>query len=181
MRPAILALKLLLYGYAGYLLVFLCIWYHPEKPGFNPPFILFVLDTINLFIHEAGHFFFGLFGRSIQVISGSLFQILLPLALLVATFRQRPAQAALPGFWVGESMVNVSIYIRDAPYRQLRLIARGLVHDWNWLLSDNLEASEPLADIVFGFGILICSASVVAGVWFAVRTFREAEGNTDPP
>jgi hypothetical protein len=181
MRATVLVLKLLLYGYLAYLLVFLSVLYHPEKPGFNPPFILFVLDTVNLFIHEAGHFFFGLFGRWIHMISGSLFQVLLPLALLVVTLRQRPAQAALPGFWVGESMVNVSVYIRDAPYRQLRLIARGLTHDWNWLLSDNLEAAEPLADIVFGIGILFCCASVVAGFWFAVRTFREARVSTDLP
>jgi hypothetical protein len=40
------------------------------------------------------------------------------------------------------------------------LIAKGLIHDWNWLLSDNLEAAEPLGQIVFGLGVFMCVASV---------------------
>jgi hypothetical protein len=157
----------------GYLFLFLLTDYHPELPSFRPPFPLFVLDTINLFVHEAGHFFFKLFGQWIHVVAGSLFQVLLPLALLVVTIRENPAFCSYPGFWVGESMINVSAYIKDAPYRQLKLIARGLIHDWNWLLSDNLDAAEPLGETVFVLGLMICAASICAGVYFAVRSYRE--------
>jgi hypothetical protein len=173
MQTLLLTLKLLFYCYLGYLLFFLATGYHPEQPGYNPPFAIFVLDTINLFIHEAGHFFLKIFGRFIHILGGSFFQILLPGLLVFTTWRQKISNIAAPGFWLGESMVNVSVYIRDAPVRQLRLIARGLTHDWNWLLSDNLEAAEPLADIVFLCGLCVCAASVGAGVYFAVRVFRE--------
>ena len=124
MQTLLLTLKLLFYCYLGYLLFFLATGYHPEQPGYNPPFAIFVLDTINLFIHEAGHFFLKVFGKFIHILGGSFFQILLPGLLVFTTWRQKISSIAAPGFWLGENLVNVSVYIRDAPFRQLRLIAR---------------------------------------------------------
>jgi hypothetical protein len=172
MKTLLLTVKLLIWGYLSYLLVFLGTSYHPENAAYSPPFLLFVIDTINLFVHEAGHFFFKLFGQWVYVMGGSMFQVLLPLALVIVTWRQNVGQIGFPAFWMGESMVNVSVYIRDAPYKKLHLIARGLIHDWNWLLSGNFEAAEPLGDVVFGLGILVCSAAVAFGVYFAIQTFR---------
>ncbi len=174
MRTALLSAKLLLWCYLVYILVFLATSYDPSDPaGFNPPFLLFVIDWVNLFIHEAGHFVFRIFGQWMHMIGGSLFQVIVPLALAIVSFRQNPSHAALPFFWTGESMVNLSVYIADAPYRQLKLIAKGLLHDWNWILADNLEAAGPLATAVFGFGILLCTTAVGAGIYFAFRSFRE--------
>ena len=173
MKHALRGLALLFWLYVGYLTIFLMTSYAPGLPGYNPPFVLFVLDTINLFIHEAGHLFLRPFGMWMHIIGGSVFQVALPAALVVVTARQNLHQIGLPGFWVGESMVNVSVYIRDAPYRQLKLIAKGLIHDWNWLLSDNLEAAEPLADIVMVIGILVCVASVGAGIGFLIHGYLQ--------
>lgn len=182
MNTLLRAIGLLFWLYIGYLTVFLMTSYTPALPGYSPPFVLFVLDTINLFIHEAGHLFFRLFGMWMHIIAGSFFQVALPVALLIVTARQNLHQVGLPGFWVGESMVNVSVYIRDAPHQQLKLIAKGLIHDWRWLLSDNLEAAEPLADIVFAFGILLCIASVGAGIGFIVHGYlKERKGDADIP
>jgi hypothetical protein len=178
MKIAILVVKLLLLLFLGYLLLFLAVEYHPEIHTYRPPFVIFVLDTINLFIHEAGHFFFKPFGIWIHVLAGSLFQILLPLTLVAVTWRQKPEQAPWPAFWVGENCVNVSVYIKDAPHMQLKLLAKGLIHDWNWLLNDNLEAAEPLGDAVFGLGILICTISIAVGIYFAIRSFREPSVET---
>lgn len=176
MKIAILVVKLLLLLFLGYLLLFLAVEYHPETTAYRPPFVIFVLDTINLFIHEAGHFFFKPFGMWIHVLAGSLFQILLPLSLVAVTWRQKRQQTPWPAFWVGENCVNVSVYIKDAPHMQLKLLAKGLIHDWNWLLNDNLDAAEPLGDAVFGLGILICTASIGMGIYFAIRSFREPYG-----
>jgi hypothetical protein len=174
MRTAILSAKLLLWGYLVYVLFFLATSYDPSDPaGFNPPALLFVIDWINLFIHEAGHFVFRIFGQWMHMIGGSVFQVIVPLALAIVSFRQHPSRAALPLFWTGESMVNLSAYIADAPYRQLKLIAKGLIHDWNWLLSDNLEAAGPLSMSVFGLGILLCVLAVAAGIYFAIGAYRE--------
>jgi len=135
--------------------------------------LLWILDTINLFIHEAGHFFFRILGQFIYVLGGSLFQVLLPAALLVVVWRQNIGQIWYPGFWVGESMVNVSVYIQDAPYRKLKLIARGLIHDWHWLLNGDPDTAEVLGGIVYWLGIAIIVGSLGAGLFFAVRDFRE--------
>ena len=116
-----------------------------------------------------------------MILGGSFMQILLPLLLLVVTARQAVSQSAWPAFWLGESMVNVSAYVRDAPHMQLRLIARGLTHDWNYLLSGHLELAEPLADTLFVLGLLTCALAIVAGVYFAVRVFRESEETAAPP
>ncbi len=180
MKHAILTVKLLFWAYLGYLFLFLLTSYEPAQSGFRPPFALFVMDTINLFIHEAGHLFFRVFGMWMHMIAGSLFQVLLPLALLIVTWRQNIAQIGYPGFWMGQSLINVSVYIKDAPYKQLKLIAKGLIHDWNWLLSDNLEAAEPLGDIIFLLGVTACALSIGAGVYFALRTFKQYTGPSVP-
>lgn len=79
---------------------------------------------MNLYIHEAGHFFFKIFGRWMYFLGGSLFQCLIPLALLIVTARQNPSYTGYAGLWLGEN----------------------LIHDWNWLLSNNLVIAEPLGD-----------------------------------
>jgi len=174
MKIAVFVLKLLVFAYLGYLAVFLITGYDPQTPGYHPPFVIFILDTINLFIHEAGHFFFKPFGMWTYVFAGSFFQCFIPLLLLLVTWRQNISQIPYPGFWLGENLVNVSVYIRDAPTKHLKLLVSGLIHDWNWLLSDNLDAAEPLADIVFGLGLLLCVASVGGCAYYAWRSFREA-------
>ena len=172
MKYVILGLKLVILSYFAYLLYFLATGYNPASYPYNPPFLIFVIDMINLFIHEAGHFFFKIFGRWVYFLGGSLFQVLLPLALVITTWRSNKASIFFPLFWVGESMINVSIYIQDAPYRKLHLIAKGLIHDWNWLLSDNLELAEPLGLAVYYSGLLLCLAGLIAGVVFAIISYQ---------
>ena len=126
MRIALLSAKSILWAYLTWILLFLATSYDPSDPaGFDPPFFLFALDWVNLFIHEAGHFVFRIFGQWMHMFGGSLFQVLVPLALTIVSFRQSPSHATLPLYWTGESMVNLSVYIADAPYKQLKLIAKG--------------------------------------------------------
>ncbi len=175
MKYALLFAKLLLLSYLSYLLFFLATGYDPASPGYRPPMGIFIIDTINLFIHEAGHFFLRPFGMFVHMLGGSLLQCLLPLALVTVTFRRNISHVVYPGFWLGENLLNVSVYIGDAPYRKLKLISRGLVHDWNWLLSNNLELAAPLATTVSILGLLLCTASLIAGVVYAIRDFRDFE------
>jgi hypothetical protein len=173
MKILLLSAKLLLLAYLVRLLVFLAFEYDPAGLAFHPPMVLTILDMINLYIHEAGHFIFQLFGRWVYVLGGSLMQVLLPLSLLIVVWRQNISQIWYPGFWLGENLVNVSVYIKDAPYRRLRLLARGLIHDWNWLLSGDPDAALWIGEIVFLVGILVCAFSIGAGVYFAVRAYRQ--------
>jgi hypothetical protein len=181
MNALVLTLKLVACAVLCYLFVFLLTGYDPASPGFRPPFLLWVMDTINLFIHEAGHLFLRPFGMFLHILGGSLVQVALPAALLVVTWRQNIGQIGYAGFWVGQSMINVSVYIQDAPVRKLRLIARGLIHDWAWLLNGNLEWAAPLAGMVYWTGILLCAASIAALAAFAVRAYREPPVPADTP
>ncbi len=164
---------LVIHGYLAYLLYFLITGYHPAEPGYHPPFTVFVLDTVNLFIHEAGHFFLRPFWMWLYVLGGSLFQMLIPAALLIVSLRETPRYAGYPGFWLGENLVNVSAYVKDAPFMRLKLIAKGLVHDWNWLLNGDPDVAAFLGTSVFVAGLLICTASVVTAIFFAACTYRE--------
>ena len=195
MRYITLTLKLPVIAYGAYLLWFLAFEYHPADPlGFQAPFVLWVydlvevIDTINLFIHEAGHLFFRLFGHTMYILGGSIAQCLLPLALAIVTWREKPrresmpsAQVGLPLFWFGENLVNVSVYIADAPYKNLKLIKDGLIHDWHWLLADHLDWAEPVGLMVRGLsvrtpseGLVVCAGSIGLMVFYFVREFGES-------
>ena len=181
MKVALLALKLLIALYLVRVVFALVTTCTPGGHPADPPLLIFILDIINLFIHEAGHFLLRPFGRWVSVFGGSFMQVFLPAALFAVTWRQKPGQAWFPAFWLGESLVNASIYIADAPYRKLRLIASGLTHDWYWLLEDHLEAAEPLAWVVFGAGVLICCGAIAVFVLFSVRAFQEVPADLDSP
>jgi hypothetical protein len=180
MKYIIFTIKLLLYAYLGYLLYFLATDYDPTSSAFRPPFLLWITDWMNLYMHEAGHLLFKIFGQWMYFLGGSLTQILLPLSLVIIIAKQRNWYIGAAGFWTGENMINVSIYIKDAPFRKLHLIGKGLIHDWNWLLSNNLDVAESLGDIVFIIGIFFCAASIVTGIILAIRDYRWHEAPLFP-
>lgn len=161
--------------YMGYLTIRMATGNAPQAPDRDPPAVLWIMDLLNLYVHEAGHFFFSPFGRFLHILGGSVLQVLLPLILAVATFRQAPHHAAYPLFWTGESLVNVSPYITDAPAMKLPLIARGLVHDWNYLLQGRLDWAEPLGETAFLLGILTCTTAIGGGIYFAIRSYLQTE------
>jgi hypothetical protein len=180
MKYVALALKILLLAYLADLFYFLATGYDPASPAFHPPFMIWLVDTFNLYIHEAGHFFFRPFGRVVYALGGSLMQVLVPLAFLIVTWRQSPWQIGYAGFWLGENMVNVSVYIQDAPYRKLKLIAQGLTHDWWWLLNGDGSVSQPMSEMVFFTGLVVCVLAIGGSLLYAVKTFREADAPATP-
>jgi hypothetical protein len=169
LRPAIRAI---LVGYTAYLVLFLAFGYEPTDPQYRPPVVITVLDIVNLFIHEAGHFFFRPFGMFVHLLGGSLVQVLLPVALLVVTLRASPSNALYAGFWAGESLVNVSVYILDAPFRRLRLISRGALHDWHWLLDGDPDLARYIGTPVYLLGMLIALGATLAGAYSVIVTLR---------
>lgn len=135
MKYLFLGIRSILILYLIYLLFFLLSdQFSPVQPYFHPPFLLIVLDWINLFIHEAGHLIFSPFGYMMKLLGGSLMQLVIPLAAIIVWYRRDRLNAHYFLFWFGESLINVSVYVGDAPYRRLRLISSGALHDWYVIL-----------------------------------------------
>lgn len=97
-----------------------------------------MLDGVDLLIHEAGHPVFGLLGEFMGFAGGTLMQVLVPAAFVFHFLRDgKPFQAILVSFWVGQSLLNISVYASDAQDMALPLFGAGeRIHDWNWMLSE---------------------------------------------
>lgn len=126
----------------------------------RPPW--FVLDWVNLPMHEAGHIVFGFFGEFIQFLGGTLMQLAIPALVAVCFWRERKLAGAQFGlFWLGESCLNISFYVADARALQLELI--GGEHDWHYLLSHVglLNQDQLIAAVFVVFAGLAFAAAVL--------------------
>jgi len=109
------------------------------------------LDYVNLAFHEAGHLFLGIFGRFIMMLGGTIFQLLIPSVCAIHLWRQENRLGwQLCVFWVGESLLNISVYAGDAITQALPLVGGG-EHDWTYLLAEtHLIAHTPAtAKVIF--------------------------------
>lgn len=125
--------------------------------------VLGLVHMVDLVFHEAGHVIFGLFGRFVGALGGSVNQVLIPAVCTGAFLRHRQqAAAAVALFWTGESIVDVAVYVADGRDMKLPLLAEGLTHDWNWILSElSLRSqAEPLGRVVFLLGALVLLAAL---------------------
>jgi hypothetical protein len=125
------------------------------------------IDGVNLIIHEAGHIIFMPFGEFVAIAGGSLFQLIVPAAFAAYFFRRKQYySAALVMFWLGESMLNVSVYAGDAVAMELPLLGgEGTIHDWNYLL-DKLGLLNS-ARVIAGLIRLCGTALIIAAGVFA--------------
>ncbi|MBP6382391.1 MAG: hypothetical protein KA321_06855 [Pseudomonadales bacterium] len=136
------------------------------------------LHGANLAFHEFGHLFFRPLGEFMGILGGSLFQVLLPLALLaVFAVRQRDNfAAAVALWWCGQNFVDLAPYIRDAEYRVLPLVGGGgeESHDWGNLLAmlDALDSCYALARSSFTLGALVMVAALAWGAYLLVLQRR---------
>jgi len=125
--------------------------------------VLAFVHLIDLVFHEAGHVIFGIFGRFLGTLGGSLNQVLIPAGCTAYFLRHRqPGAAAVTLFWTGESLTDVAIYVADGRDMALPLLAEGLVHDWNWILSElSLRNQAPaIGRAVFGLGVTVLAAAL---------------------
>ena len=123
--------------------------------------------NVDLVFHEAGHVLFMPFGRTMTILGGSLFQVLLPLLLMFAFlgYNQDGFAASVCLWWVGQSLMDLAPYIADARALILPLLGGGTgadrpgFHDWENLLKawGLLESDIAIARTVdaIGSGILL--------------------------
>jgi hypothetical protein len=134
-------------------------------------FVIWSIDMIDLFIHETGHLIFAIFGRFIGFLGGSLFQVIIPVASVIVFGRSSLRSIPFTFYWTGQSMVNVSIYIGDAPYQRLQLISRGAIHDWRWILNQTgmMDCAADIALIVNTMGLFICCIGIAIGIYIVIK------------
>jgi len=124
-----------------------------------------LLDSADLVIHEAGHFFFSLFGRFIYTLGGTLMQIILPSIIASYFFRNNYRTGVQFGLlWLGQNFINISVYAADAQARKLPLIGGNKVyHDWHYLLGEIgiLQYDYLVGYIFFGIAIAIFLVAIL--------------------
>jgi hypothetical protein len=135
------------------------------------------LDGVNLAFHEAGHLFLTPFGQALHFLGGTLGQLAVPAAVALH-FRARgdPFAAAVCWLWLGESGMNVAVYVADARAQALPLVGGG-VHDWLWLLSKAglLQHCETLGSLLH-----LGASGVVATAWWMAARAAFADGASAP-
>ncbi|RMF58684.1 MAG: hypothetical protein D6746_09350 [Bacteroidetes bacterium] len=123
------------------------------------------MDAVDLVFHEAGHVFFAPFGPFIRIAGGTIMQLLVPLLLACHFVRQHErlgAQVML--VWLGQSLLNVSVYAADAQVQRLPLLGGDrALHDWAYLLDTVglLPHSQVIGSCLFALGLLVFSLALV--------------------
>jgi hypothetical protein len=170
-----LACKLGVYGFLIYFFYQAATTFAEYRPGQSWPFLLSIFRTFTFLpIHEAGHLLFVLFGRTLNILGGSFWQVMFPLLWFLIALRQRSHVAPFALFWVGENLLDVSLYMRDAPFRALPLLGgHSSGHDWYNLLSDwnMMDSAATLADATYYSGLVMCTGAIAAGIYLAFRSF----------
>jgi hypothetical protein len=94
----------------------------------------YILHSINLIFHEAGHVICMPFGEFVHFLGGTLGQLFVPAAVGVHFLRRRDYVGALFAlWWLGTNFVDIGIYMSDARTRALPLL--GGEHDWYYLFA----------------------------------------------
>jgi len=137
--------------------------------------IVYALTMVDFICHEMGHFVFGYMGEFVGVLGGTLGQLFLPSICLLLTIRRRQwGTVSVFVFWVGQSLIQISTYMRDARSQSLKLFSPGVllgggspIHDWHYLLDKTylLWADQFLGWSVFALGLSLMLLS--AGIMFA--------------
>jgi hypothetical protein len=99
--------------------------------------IWFIVSSINLIFHEAGHMFMMFFGEFLHIFGGTVFEMGIPLLIAFHFYRQHDwLGVAFSLWWLSTALMDISIYASDATLRQLPLLGGDAVgHDWYNLLS----------------------------------------------
>ena len=184
MRRALIAFEIIIFFILCYYSFYLAFDYQTPHGRHDMPTVIWIIDTIDLFIHEGGHGIFRFFGQFLYFLGGSLIQFIIPITTIIVFLRTsglRSLMATL--FWLGQNMINVSVYIADAPKQQLTLISKHALHDWRWLCNymGIMDWSGELAGIVAFLGTLSLLGAIGVTVYFIVYDIRAEFFPAPPP
>jgi hypothetical protein len=131
-------------------------------------------DYVNLLIHEGGHGLFRVFGDFIYTAGGTLMQMIIPsMFFILYIIKRNRLGFQLSLFWLGENLMNISMYAADARTHRLPLLGGNKTyHDWTWMLSRlDLMAYDTLIGDLFYYTGVVCFIIVL----FAPIIIKEKE------
>jgi hypothetical protein len=128
--------------------------------------IVYALTMVDFVCHEIGHLIFGFMGEFVGMLGGTLGQLFLPSVCLLLTIRRRQwGTVSVFVFWIGQSLIQISAYIRDARSQSLKLFSPGAmlgggspIHDWHYLLD---KTNLLWADQFFGWSVFALGISLL--------------------
>lgn len=145
--------------------------------------------SLDIGIHELGHYVFRPLGTFMGVLGGSLLQCLAPLLSMVMFWRQRDFFAIAVCFgWLSENLFDVATYAGDATAQRLPLITPGgnrgghIIHDWHYLLQHTglLRQDAVLAGGLRTGAVVAMGICLAGGGWLLFRMLRPA-ASLPPP
>ena len=133
--------------------------------------------------HEVGHAVTRWAGETICILSGTIFQILTPIACGFYFFRRNEKHAVLMTIgWLGFALLDSATYMKDAIEMQLQLVAPfvssdDLTHDWNWLFTHwgILRHANTIGTVVAVLGVMAVVLSLLLIV-VAALPWRKPDG-----
>ena len=147
-----------------------------------------ILSSINLAVHEFGHYLFLPFGEMMNILGGSLFQVVFPLAFvwyfLYGKEQHRDKHAAMVClWWCSINVLSVAIYAADARAGQLMLLSGATGeddpegHDWRNLFSmwGVLNRDTVYAGRMRGVAFLMCVTSIAVALYLAWNSGSSAK------
>ncbi|MCB0334164.1 MAG: hypothetical protein KDD55_11730 [Bdellovibrionales bacterium] len=175
-------IPLVAHGILLFLLFFLFIDVaFPQTVSFWPLQILTTLVTgATLWIHEAGHIYWGWDGEFLHSFGGTLNEILFSLVPALYCYRKRYVLfSALFLFWFGHLSFGISHYMGDARAQVLPLLGNG-THDWLVVLGklSLLQYDTMLSKWVWWIGVLVSLLSLFS---YARHIFELNQSNRNGP
>lgn len=153
-----------------------------------------LVSGINLAIHETGHYLFMPFGEMMNILGGSLFQVVFPLVFvwyfLYGKQEHRDRHAAMVClWWTSLNMLGVAVYAADARAGQLMLITGATgeddpdSHDWKNLFSmwGVLNRDTIYAGRMRTVAWLMFIVSIGVGLWAAWNSGRDKRTKSGEP
>ena len=152
---------------------------------FKDPYDHMFIHAVNLVIHEAGHTIFIFFGQFMNILGGSLLQVLVPFVFAVyfLLWQRSPISASIMLFWASINLIEVSIYAGDAISMNLPLLGHDegdtSGHDWNNLLVMlGILKYTPIVEKVFVFlGYAVYSLGLATGVLGVIYNSKKDDSN----
>lgn len=139
------------------------------------------INGVNLLLHEGGHVLFGYVGEYPGIWGGTLMQLMIPLLFANIFIKMRDFfSASVMIAWAGQSMINISDYMKDARTQVLPYVG-GEIHDWHYIFSRAglLEKDVLIGSLVGTAGavlmLLMLGTGMLAVILDLIGTKEKAE------